>query len=87
MPVVSDTCCTTAHRTQVAPSTLEAQFSHPSGAHVCVKTGVSFRSGASFNIIDAAQASETRHREDLLGYFINKLYLCSLHFSTYLLNR
>lgn len=38
-------------------------------------------------LIDAAQASETRHREDFLGYFINKLYLCSLHFSTYLLNR
>lgn len=38
-------------------------------------------------LIDAAQAFGTRHHEDSLGYFINKLHLHSLHFSKHLLNR
>lgn len=38
-------------------------------------------------LIDAVPAPESRHREDFRGYFNNKLHLCILHFSTYLLNR
>lgn len=78
-------CCTTARMTP-GPYQLGTRASAGPVQRISVWTW-SYALELEQVIIDAAGASEPRHRGDFLGYFINKFCLCGLHFATYLLDR
>lgn len=86
MPAWSDTCYFSVCFTQVDSSPQKVCLKSPEW-NIAVCRNRNYSSELKQVLIDAAQAFGTRNHEDSLGYFINKLHLCSLHCSAYLLNR